>query len=143
MVRRGGNVKVEEDVYDAEAESDNDDDDDGVGGENALRGGSGGSGGKRLRGADRVTGPEGLPFCSFNGGLDVFVDVGNKAIGIDALMRHPEVQASGQETLHFGDQFRRTGNDLLARRTCATAWVASPEETLTFLEQITATQEVV
>jgi IMP and pyridine-specific 5'-nucleotidase len=29
-----------------------------------------------------------LPFCAFNGGNDVFVDVGNKSIGLDALMRH-------------------------------------------------------
>lgn len=28
-----------------------------------------------------------LPFCAFNGGNDVFVDVGNKSIGLDALMR--------------------------------------------------------
>lgn len=29
-----------------------------------------------------------LPFCAFNGGNDVFVDVGNKSLGLDALMRH-------------------------------------------------------
>jgi hypothetical protein len=28
-----------------------------------------------------------LPFCAFNGGNDVFVDVGNKSLGLDALMR--------------------------------------------------------
>jgi len=27
-----------------------------------------------------------LPFCAFNGGNDVFVDIGNKSIGLDALM---------------------------------------------------------
>jgi hypothetical protein len=29
-----------------------------------------------------------LPFCAFNGGNDVFVDVGNKSLGLDALMRY-------------------------------------------------------
>lgn len=29
-----------------------------------------------------------LPFCAFNGGADVFVDIGNKSLGLEALMRH-------------------------------------------------------
>lgn len=29
-----------------------------------------------------------LPFCAFNGGADVFVDVGNKSLGLEALMKH-------------------------------------------------------
>ncbi|XP_002975742.2 IMP-specific 5'-nucleotidase 1, partial [Selaginella moellendorffii] len=29
-----------------------------------------------------------LPFCAFNGGSDVFVDVGNKSIGLGALMKY-------------------------------------------------------
>ena len=29
-----------------------------------------------------------LPFCAFNGGNDVFVDVGNKSLGLEALMAH-------------------------------------------------------
>lgn len=29
-----------------------------------------------------------LPFCAFNGGGDVFVDVGNKSLGLEALMSH-------------------------------------------------------
>lgn len=68
-----------------------------------------------------------VPFCSFNGGLDVFIDVGNKQIGIEVMRRL--VGAKGAETLHFGDQFTRTGNDLLARRVCATLWTMGPEET--------------
>ena len=28
-----------------------------------------------------------IPFCAFNGGNDVFVDVGNKHIGLQALMK--------------------------------------------------------
>ena len=30
----------------------------------------------------------GVPFCAFNGGNDVFVDVGNKSCGLEALMSH-------------------------------------------------------
>ena len=29
-----------------------------------------------------------IPFCAFNGGNDVFVDVGNKSIGLEALMQY-------------------------------------------------------
>jgi IMP and pyridine-specific 5'-nucleotidase len=29
-----------------------------------------------------------LPFCAFNGGADVFVDVGNKSLGLEALMAY-------------------------------------------------------
>ena len=29
-----------------------------------------------------------LPFCAFNGGNDVFVDVGNKSLGLEALMAY-------------------------------------------------------
>eukprot|EP00959_Pyramimonas_sp_CCMP1952_P362566 7592780-Pyramimonas_sp.AAC.1 len=29
-----------------------------------------------------------IPFCAFNGGNDVFVDVGNKSLGLEALMRY-------------------------------------------------------
>ena len=33
-----------------------------------------------------------LPFCAFNGGQDVFVDVGNKSLGLDALLKHLHVK---------------------------------------------------
>lgn len=33
-----------------------------------------------------------LPFCAFNGGGDVFVDVGNKSLGLEALMHHLNFQ---------------------------------------------------
>ena len=29
-----------------------------------------------------------LPFCAFNGGADVFVDVGNKSLGLESLMHY-------------------------------------------------------
>lgn len=33
-----------------------------------------------------------LPFCAFNGGSDVFVDIGNKSLGLDALLHHLDFQ---------------------------------------------------
>lgn len=35
----------------------------------------------------------------------------------------PQVDATPRDTLHIGDQFSITGNDLLARRACGTLWV--------------------
>lgn len=29
-----------------------------------------------------------LPFCAFNGGADVFVDLGNKSLGLEAIMNY-------------------------------------------------------
>lgn len=29
-----------------------------------------------------------VPFCAFNGGADVFVDIGNKSLGLHALMKY-------------------------------------------------------
>lgn len=29
-----------------------------------------------------------VPFCAFNGGSDVFVDIGNKSLGLHALMKY-------------------------------------------------------
>jgi|TARA_B100000524_G_scaffold271886_1_gene150087 IMP and pyridine-specific 5'-nucleotidase len=72
-----------------------------------------------------------LPFCTFNGGKDVFVDIGSKDLGIAALQQL--VDATPRDTLHIGDQFSITGNDLLARRACGTLWVDNPEETAVLL----------
>ena len=33
-----------------------------------------------------------IPFCAFNGGNDVFVDVGNKSLGLQALMKFMAVK---------------------------------------------------
>ena len=35
-----------------------------------------------------------IPFCAFNGGNDVFVDVGNKSLGLGALMGFLGIQVS-------------------------------------------------
>lgn len=72
-----------------------------------------------------------VPFCCFNGGLDVFVDLGSKQHGITALQEYLGVSAA--QTLHFGDQFGLTGNDLLARRVSPCIWVRDPNDTRTHL----------
>ncbi|CAG8807016.1 13018_t:CDS:2, partial [Dentiscutata erythropus] len=43
-----------------------------------------------------------LPFCAFNGGSDVWVDIGNKLIGVRILQNF--LGATPAETLHVGDQ---------------------------------------
>ncbi len=73
-----------------------------------------------------------LPFCAFNGGNDVFVDVGNKSIGLQALQRH--LGARPDQVLHVGDRFTITGNDNQVRGCCSILWVANPEETAFFMQ---------
>lgn len=41
-----------------------------------------------------------LPFCAFNGGGDVFVDVGNKSLGLEALMQYLKFNPSQVLTLN-------------------------------------------
>lgn len=48
-----------------------------------------------------------LPFCAFNGGNDVFVDVGNKSLGLDALMRYLDAYPYEVRT----DRGRERGGD--------------------------------
>ena len=72
----------------------------------------------------------GLPFCAFNGGSDVFVDVGNKSVGLKALMSY--LNKKPCETLHVGDRFTTSGNDMATRSQCSILWVANPEETAFF-----------
>ncbi|KAH6562143.1 hypothetical protein BASA50_003086 [Batrachochytrium salamandrivorans] len=76
-----------------------------------------------------------IPFCAFNGGNDVWVDIGNKLIGVGILQEMLNCQ--GHETLHVGDQFSTTGNDVATRRVCCTAWIANPEETAQVLLHLT------
>ncbi|KAJ3186596.1 IMP 5'-nucleotidase [Gaertneriomyces sp. JEL0708] len=77
-----------------------------------------------------------LPFCAFNGGSDVWVDIGNKLIGVQMLQQI--LGAEGNETLHVGDQFLSTGNDIATRTACCTAWITSPEETAEVLTDLCA-----
>ncbi|TPX64465.1 hypothetical protein SpCBS45565_g05838 [Spizellomyces sp. 'palustris'] len=75
-----------------------------------------------------------LPFCAFNGGSDVWVDIGNKLIGVQMLQEI--LNTTGSETLHVGDQFLSTGNDISTRTACCTVWITSPEETAEILIEL-------
>ena len=79
------------------------------------------------------TGPH-IPFCAFNGGRDVWVDVGNKRVGVEVLGAYMGVDAT--DILHIGDQFLNTGNDYAARDVCPCIWITSPEETTYILKTI-------
>jgi len=68
-----------------------------------------------------------VPFCAFNSGKDVWVDVGTKTIGVESLQQY--INVSPISTLHVGDQMGQTGNDVRTRYACPTLWVASPKET--------------
>mmetsp|Transcript_7625 Transcript_7625/g.18363 ORF Transcript_7625/g.18363 Transcript_7625/m.18363 type:complete len:234 (-) Transcript_7625:30-731(-) len=75
-----------------------------------------------------------LSFCAFNGGRDVWVDVGNKKVGVQVLGAYLGVDAS--DILHIGDQFLNTGNDYAARDVCPCIWITSPDETTYILKRI-------
>eukprot|EP00180_Rhodochaete_pulchella_P000724 Plantae.Rhodophyta-Rhodochaete_pulchella.ctg15543.p1 GENE.Plantae.Rhodophyta-Rhodochaete_pulchella.ctg15543~~Plantae.Rhodophyta-Rhodochaete_pulchella.ctg15543.p1 ORF type:complete len:295 (-),score=34.26 Plantae.Rhodophyta-Rhodochaete_pulchella.ctg15543:505-1389(-) len=72
-----------------------------------------------------------IPYCAFNGGSDVWIDVGNKHIGVQALQQY--LKCAAGETVHVGDQFLSTGNDIATRRACCTVWVSNPDETTKIL----------
>lgn len=75
-----------------------------------------------------------IPFCAFNGGSDAWFDIGNKLIGVKILQ--DLLGCGGDETLHFGDQFLSTGNDVATRGVCCTAWITSPRETEEVLAEL-------
>lgn len=70
-----------------------------------------------------------IKFCAFNGGSDVWIDVGDKSLGVQSLQNYlGDIEPF--ETLHVGDQFLSLGaNDFKARLVSCTAWIASPYET--------------
>ncbi|KAI5307007.1 IMP 5'-nucleotidase [Ascosphaera pollenicola] len=78
-----------------------------------------------------------LPFCAFNGGNDVFIDIGDKSYGVRSCQKYLG-GIPPHRTLHIGDQFlSATGaNDFKARGACTTAWVTSPEETALLLNTL-------
>jgi IMP and pyridine-specific 5'-nucleotidase len=80
-----------------------------------------------------------IPFCAFNGGSDVWVDIGNKLIGVQILQEY--VKSNGQETLHVGDQFLSTGNDIATRSASCTIWITSPKETGEILQELITTMD--
>ncbi|GKT46026.1 IMP-specific 5'-nucleotidase 1 [Colletotrichum spaethianum] len=87
-----------------------------------------------------------VPFCAFNGGRDVFVDIGDKSWGVTVCQRwfaakagRAEQPIAGENTLHIGDQFLSAGsNDFKARSVGTTAWIASPAETTELLDDLLA-----
>lgn len=77
-----------------------------------------------------------LPFCAFNGGNDVFVDIGDKSWGVLACQRYFG-GIEGGKTLHVGDQFLSAGaNDFKARLAATTAWIANPQETCALMDEV-------
>ncbi|KAJ2791355.1 IMP 5'-nucleotidase [Coemansia linderi] len=75
-----------------------------------------------------------IPFCAFNGGNDCWVDIGNKLIGVRILQ--DMLDSPPEATLHVGDQFLSTGNDLSTRTACCTCWIINPEETERILTEL-------
>lgn len=84
--------------------------------------------------------------CAFNGGADVWVDIGDKSLGVESLQRylcrdeqHPYCPILKSESLHIGDQFASVGaNDFKARLSACTVWIASPQETVAILDDLIA-----
>ncbi|RYP59776.1 hypothetical protein DL769_008394 [Monosporascus sp. CRB-8-3] len=92
-----------------------------------------------------------VPFCAFNGGRDVFVDIGDKSWGVSVCQKWFASNGGGdgagegrdtnaivgEHTLHVGDQFLSAGsNDFKARSVGTTAWIASPSETVDLLDEL-------
>lgn len=75
-----------------------------------------------------------LPYCAFNGGRDVWVDVGNKAEGLLVLQSFLGIIPS--QCLHVGDQFSISGNDMAARDVAPTLWICNPSETRAVLRSL-------
>ncbi|KIX93932.1 uncharacterized protein Z520_10269 [Fonsecaea multimorphosa CBS 102226] len=79
-----------------------------------------------------------IPFTVFNGGADVFLDIGDKSLGVQSCQKwFGGIRPSS--TLHVGDQFLSGGgNDFKARSACCCAWIASPAETVALLDEMIA-----
>lgn len=85
-----------------------------------------------------------IQFSCFDGGSDVWCDIGGKNLGISALQKYydPENPIHPSQTLHVGDQFAPMGsaNDFKARLAGCTLWITSPQETVDILKRLTAEQ---
>ncbi|KAK6204893.1 IMP 5'-nucleotidase [Scheffersomyces amazonensis] len=95
------------------------------------------------------SGKNGIRVCAFNGGSDVWVDIGDKSLGVEALQRylcqsideddylHNVCPILKSESLHIGDQFASLGaNDFKARLSACTVWIANPRETVAILDDL-------
>lgn len=82
-----------------------------------------------------------IPFTVFNGGADVFLDIGDKSLGVKACQNWLG-GIPPSSTLHVGDQFLSGGgNDFKARSACCCAWIASPAETVSLLDEMITLSE--
>lgn len=83
-----------------------------------------------------------VQFSCFDGGSDVWCDIGGKDLGVRILQKYycPEKPIRPNETIHVGDQFAPSGlaNDVKARLAGSTLWIASPEETVNLLCRLTS-----
>lgn len=81
-----------------------------------------------------------IQFSCFDGGSDVWCDIGGKDLGLHVLRSYydPTNPIKASETLHIGDQFAPVGsaNDFKARLAGCTLWIASPAETVTNLHKL-------
>lgn len=84
-----------------------------------------------------------IKWCAFNGGSDIWVDIGDKSLGVKVLQQFIKEEdgrhVGPTNTLHVGDQFASLGsNDYASRTAAATAWISSPEETCFLLKDLIA-----
>ena len=83
-----------------------------------------------------------IQFSCFDGGSDVWCDIGGKDLGVAALQHYfsPDNPFKPQQTLHVGDQFAPMGsaNDFKARLSGCTLWISSPQETVEVLRCLTS-----
>ncbi|QLQ78269.1 hypothetical protein HG537_0A05160 [Torulaspora globosa] len=81
-----------------------------------------------------------IKFSCFDGGSDVWCDIGGKDLGLRVLQNYysPLDPIKPSQTLHVGDQFAPVGsaNDFKARLAGCTLWIASPEETVVNLNRL-------
>ncbi|KAL2709740.1 IMP-specific 5''-nucleotidase 1 [Kluyveromyces marxianus] len=81
-----------------------------------------------------------IEFSCFDGGSDVWCDIGGKDVGVNILQNFYKSDSpiSPSQTLHIGDQFAPKGsaNDYKARSAGCTLWVASPQETYQALDDL-------
>ncbi|KAG0675393.1 IMP 5'-nucleotidase [Pichia californica] len=82
-----------------------------------------------------------IKWCAFNGGSDIWVDIGDKSLGVNVLQqfikKNDDIHVGPENTLHVGDQFASLGsNDYASRTAATTAWISSPEETCSLLKDL-------
>lgn len=81
-----------------------------------------------------------IVFNCFDGGEDVWCDIGAKDLGIRILQHFccPENPMKPTQSLHIGDQFEPigSGNDFKARLAASTVWISSPIETISALDEL-------